>query len=68
MPSYFAHLDDDGTVIAVEAVTAEFVATNPERYTGRWEHCNPPRRFCGLGWRFDEELADFLPPTEATEE
>lgn len=67
MDSHFALLDSNNTVIAVEAVTADFVAANPDRYQGRWEHCNPPRSFCGVGWKFDEQAADFFPPDEPTE-
>jgi hypothetical protein len=64
MPSHFAKLDDDGFVVVVEAVEAAFVEANPDRYEGHWQHCNPPRTFCGLSWRWIAVLDDFLPPTE----
>jgi hypothetical protein len=33
---YFAQLDDNNIVINVHVVTAEFMAANPDRYTGVW--------------------------------
>jgi len=35
VPQYFAQVTD-GVVTRVAVVTAEFVAENPERYTGTW--------------------------------
>ncbi len=64
MPSHFAQIDENRLVVAVEVVDADFVAANPDRYSGHWEHCNPPRTFCGVGWRWDAGLDDFLPPNE----
>lgn len=68
MPSHFAHIDSGGLVLRVEAVTADFIAANPDRYVGRWLHCNPPRTFCGVGWMFDATLDDFVSPIEVGEE
>jgi len=35
VPQYFAQVTD-GVVTRVAVVTAEFMAENPERYTGTW--------------------------------
>lgn len=33
---YFAQIDDNNIVTNVHVVTAEFMAANPDRYTGTW--------------------------------
>ena len=62
---YFAKLDDNNVVVDVAVVTADFMAANPERYPGTWVETffdTPGKTYAGIGWIYDEETEDFIPP------
>jgi hypothetical protein len=59
---YFAQLNDENIVIALHVVTAEFIAANPERYTGVWVETftdNPNKNYAGIGMEYLEAEQDF---------
>jgi hypothetical protein len=63
---YFAQLDDNNIVIAVHVVTSEFMAENPDRYTGTWVETfidAPHKTYAGIGFTYDPATDDFIPPT-----
>jgi hypothetical protein len=66
MPAqYFAQLDENNVVINVHVVTAEFMAANPDRYTGVWVETfvdNPNKIYAGIGFTYDEVSQDFVAP------
>ncbi len=67
MLTYFAQLDDNNQVIAVNVVTAQFMAANPDRYPGRWVQCfydTPGKIYPGIGYSYDEGTQDFTPPPD----
>ena len=62
---YFAQLDDNNVVTDVRVVTAEFLAANPERYTGVWVETfidAPNKQYAGVGYIYDWVLQDFVAP------
>ena len=62
---YFAQLDDNNIVVDVHVVTAEFMAANPERYTGTWVETfvdDPNKQYAGIGFTYDYDTQDFTPP------
>jgi hypothetical protein len=62
---YFAQLDDNNVVVDVAVVTADFMAANPQRYPGVWVETffdTPGKTYAGVGWTYDEETEDFIPP------
>lgn len=64
---YFAQLNDDNVVIAVHVVTAEFMAENPERYSGVWVETfydTPNKIYAGVGYTYDETTQDFIAPPQ----
>ncbi len=68
VPQYFAQLNDDNVVIDVHVVTAEFMAENPERYTGVWVETFinlPNKTYAGIGFTYDAATKDFTPPLPA---
>jgi hypothetical protein len=63
---YFAQLDDNNIVINVHVVTAEFMAANPQRYTGIWIETffdTDGKTYAGIGFTYDYDTQDFIPPT-----
>ena len=64
---YFAQIDANNVVINVHVVTAEFMAENPDRYTGTWVETffdTPNKTYAGVGYTYDETTQDFIaPPT-----
>jgi hypothetical protein len=67
VPQYFAQLNDDNVVVDVHVVTAEFMAENPERYTGIWVETFinlPGKTYAGIGFIYDALTQDFTPPLE----
>jgi hypothetical protein len=65
MEQYFAQLNDQNIVIALHVVTAEFMAANPERYTGVWVETftdNPNKNYAGIGYTYNFETQDFFVP------
>jgi hypothetical protein len=66
---YFAQLDENNVVINVHVVTAEFMATNPERYPGTWVETffnTPNKTYAGIGWIYDYDTKDFIAPPSPT--
>lgn len=62
---YFAQLDENNVVINVHVVTAEFMAENPERYTGTWVETffdDSNKTYAGIGYTYDYNTQDFTPP------
>ena len=63
--TYFAQLDDDNVVIHVSVVTAEFMAANPDRYSGTWVQTyrdTPGKTYAGIGYTYNAQTDDFTPP------
>jgi hypothetical protein len=62
---YFAQLNNENIVIDVHCVTAEFMAENPERYTGVWVETffdAPNKQYAGIGFIYDEDTENFVAP------
>lgn len=65
MSQYFAQLNADNIVTDVHCVTAEFMAANPERYTGVWVETfydAPNKQYAGIGFSYSYDTQDFTPP------
>ena len=63
--TYFAELNDDNVVIHVSVVTAEFMAANPDRYSGTWVQTywdTPGKTYAGIGYTYDFQTENFTPP------
>jgi hypothetical protein len=61
---YFAELDENNIVIDVRVVTPEFMAENPDRYTGRYVETfidNPNKQYAGIKYEYLENEDDFRP-------
>ena len=62
---FFAQLDDNNVVIAVNCVTQEFLEANPDRYPGIWVETffdTDGKIYAGVGWTYDEETENFVAP------
>ena len=62
---YFAQLNNENIVIDVHCVTAEFMAENPERYTGVWVETffdAPNKQYAGIGFIYDKDTENFVAP------
>jgi len=61
---YFAQIDDNNVVTSVHVVTAEFMAENPDRYTGVWVETfiDDTHTYAGIGYIYDYNTQDFTPP------
>ena len=62
---YFAQLNAENIVIDVHCVTAEFMAANPDRYTGVWVETffnAPNKQYAGVGFIYDEDTENFVAP------
>ena len=65
MRTYFAQLDDNNIVTSVHVVTAEFMAANPDRYSGIWVETffdTDGKTYAGIGFTYDYDTQDFIPP------
>lgn len=65
MLTYFAQLNDNNEVIAVNVVSLEFMAANPDRYSGRWVETfydTAGKTYAGVGYFYDETTQDFYLP------
>jgi len=65
MITYFAQLDDNKRVLAVHAVTQEFIDENPERYSGVWVETFADvegKTYAGIGFTYDPVTQDFTAP------
>ena len=65
---YFAQIDANNVVINVHVVSAEFMAANPERYTGIWVETfiDDTHTYAGLGYIYSYETQDFTQLPEPT--
>ena len=64
-PQYFAKLDENNVVIRVAVVTEEFMAANPDRYTGVWVETFfdvAGKTYAGVGYIYDSATKDFVAP------
>ena len=62
---YFAQIDGNNIVTDVAVVTAEFMAANPERYTGTWVETfydTAGKTYAGIGYTYSYETQDFILP------
>jgi hypothetical protein len=62
---YFAQIDENNIVTNVHVVTAEFMAANPERYTGTWVETffdTASKTYAGIGYEYLESEQDFRTP------
>ena len=65
MITYFAQLDGNNRVLAVHAVTQEFIDENPDRYPGVWVETFQDvegKTYAGVGFTYDPETQDFTAP------
>jgi hypothetical protein len=65
MIQYFAQINADNIVIDVHCVTAEFMAENPNRYTGTWVETfydAPNKQYAGIGFTYNYDTQNFTPP------
>jgi hypothetical protein len=65
MRTYFAQLDDQNVVTDVHVVSAEFMAENPDRYTGVWVETFydlPNKVYAAIGYTYDFDTQDFTQP------
>lgn len=63
---YFAQVDENNVVINVHVVTAEFMAANPDRYTGVWVETfiDETHTYAGIGYIYDPITQDFYGPVD----
>lgn len=62
---YFAQIDDNNICTYVSVVTSEFLAANPERYTGTWVETfidNPNKIYATVGYIYDAITQNFSVP------
>ena len=62
---YFAQIDGNNIVTNVAVVTTEFMAANPQRYTGTWVETffdTPNKTYAGIGFTYDNATQDFAAP------
>ena len=62
---YFAQINGDNIVTNVAVTTTEFMAANPERYTGTWVQTffdDPNKTYASLGYIYDYETENFAAP------
>ena len=61
---YFAQIDDNNIVTNVAVVTSEFMAANPDRYTGTWVETfiGTQKTYAGIGMEYLEDEQDFRSP------
>ena len=64
---YFAQINADNIVTDVAVVHADYMAANPDRYTGTWVETFtdlPTKTYAGIGYTYDPMTQDFsAPPT-----
>ena len=65
MRTYFAQIDNQNIVVDVHVVSAEFMAENPDRYTGVWVETFynlPNKTYAAIGYTYDYDTQDFIAP------
>ena len=68
---YFAQINENNIVTNVAVVTTEFMAANPERYTGTWVETffdTTGKTYAGLGYIYDYNTQDFTLPLPEPDE
>jgi hypothetical protein len=63
METYYAQINENNVVTYVSVVTAEFMAANPDRYTGTWIETFigvEGKTYAGVGYTWNG--TDFVPP------
>lgn len=68
---FFAQLNENNMVVTVHAVTAEFMAENPDRYPGVWVETfydDPTKNYAGIGYTYDFDTKNFTPPIKPENE
>ena len=60
---YFAQLDDNNIVTDVRVTTEQFMAENPERYTGTWVETfiTAGKTYAGVGYEYLPATKNFRP-------
>ena len=65
--TYFAQINGNNIVTDIAVVSAEFMAANPDRYTGIWVETffdTAGKTYAGIGYTYDAVLDEFVaPPT-----
>jgi len=67
MITYFAQLDGNNRVLAVHAVTQEFIDENPDRYPGVWVETFADvegKTYAGVGFTYNPNTQNFTAPTQ----
>ena len=62
---YFAQIDENNVVTNVAVVTTEFMAANPERYTGTWVETffdTAGKTYAGLGYTYSYDTQNCTAP------
>lgn len=61
---YFAQINANNIVTTVAVTTTEFMAANPERYTGIWVETfiDDTHTYAGVGYTYHDATQDFTPP------
>lgn len=62
---YFAKINNENVVVHVAVVTAEFMAENPDRYSGTWVETffeKEGKTYAGVGYIYDPKTKDFYLP------
>jgi len=70
MTTYFAQLDNNNIVTDVHVVSQEFIDANPERYPGVWVQTffnDLTKQYAGIGYTYNYETEDFVPPVKPIE-
>jgi len=62
---YFAQINADNVVTDVHVVHADYMAANPDRYTGIWVETffdTAGKTYAGIGYTYDPATQDFSAP------
>jgi len=62
---YFAQINADNIVTNVAVVHADYMAENPDRYTGIWVETffdTAGKTYAGIGYTYDAVLDEFVAP------
>lgn len=62
---FFAQLNENNVVIDVRVVTVEFMAANPERYSGIWVETffnTNGKTYAGIGYTYNYDTQNFTAP------
>jgi len=62
---YFAQINADNIVTDVAVVHADYMAENPDRYTGIWVETffdTAGKTYAGIGYTYDAVLDEFVAP------